>query len=263
MTSQPELLHQLRELLGRAESEPHTIALLTDEELVALEHADASTPYPTPWLTRDPRRREAAAQFGVRSLLTRGLIRATDPRPDAPSTLDVPPDIRIALDTRRVGLGYICAMQPRDDVAVSKICVVQPELGSVEEEITIEGFHLFTACNYTDSAGRLARWCLPSHDGSVVGGTMVISEQEWPKFLYEELPDATVTDLVIEIYLPDADGNRSAERWMLAYGQATAMLAERAGGERLVIRAVTTHRLSDLIGDRIHGALQYARTGGG
>lgn len=263
MTLQEGTVQRLRELLRRAEHEPHTITLLTDEELAAVEQDAASTPHPTPWIAETPGvSRELAGRFGVRSLLARGLLRETVAAPGAAPVLDVPPEIRIVLDTRRIGLGYVRAMRPQDGAASSKIMVVQPELGTFEEDISIQGFHLFTACNYDDSTSRMARWCLPGREGHPSGGVAHISEAEWPAFLYAELPDATVTDLSIEVFLTDRAGHREADHWLVAYSDSVALLARPTPGHGLAVRPVTTQRLRDLLDDRIARALQYAASPG-
>ncbi|UYM04932.1 hypothetical protein [Solicola gregarius] len=259
MRPSDETIHRLRDLLQRAAHEPHTITLLTDEELVAIEHIEAATPHPTPWVA-DTRgvSRELAGRFGVRSLLARGLLRETNPVPGADRVLDVPPEVRVVLDTRRIGLGYVRAVRPQNGTGSSKIVVVQPELGAFEEDISVQGFHLFSACNYDDAATRLARWCVPV-DGPRTGGMMEIATHEWPQFLYVELPDAKVTDLNVEVLLPDHRGERDPEQWLIAYSDRIALLACPSSASTLAVRPLTTNRLRELIDDRIASARRYAQ----
>ncbi|MGH3360796.1 MAG: hypothetical protein ACRDO7_18475 [Nocardioidaceae bacterium] len=263
MTISAGTVNALKALLRRADDEPHTITLLTDEELVAVEHDAACTPHPTPWITESPGvDRDLAGRFGVRSLLARGLLRETVPTPGAAPVLDVRPEVRIVLDTRRVGLGYIRAMRPQDGAGRSKIMVVQPELGTFEEDISIQGFHLFTACNYEDSTSRMAHWCLPDPTGRATGGVTHVPDAQWPAFLHAEFPDARVTNLSIEVFLPDGSGRREPEHWLLAYGGSAAVIAQPAPANGLAVRPVSTARLRDLLDDRVAQALQYARDQG-
>lgn len=263
MKPSDETIHQLRELLRKAEREPHTITLLTDEELVAVERLGASTPYPTPWVTASRGvSRELAGRFGVRSLLSRGLLQVSSAIPGAEPTLDVPPEVRIVLDTRRVGLGYVRAVRPQSQAGSSKIVVVQPELGAFEEDISVQGFHLFSACNYADAATRLARWCVPV-DGPRSGGAIEVATREWPAFLHSELPHAKVTDLNVELLLPDQHGERTPEQWLVAYSDRLALLALPSSAMTLSVRPVTAHRLRELIDDRIASARRYAGHSGG
>lgn len=254
------IIQQLQGLLLRAENEPYPIALLTDEELIAIEHTEATTPHPLPWVdSLAGVDHKLAGEFGARSLLTRGLIRNQAASSANPPELDVPPELRIVLDTRRVGLGYVRALRPRGEAGASKIMVVQPELGVFEEEITDRGFHLFTACTYADSTIRLASWTVPENVVRVSGSAIELPARQWPEFLLEELPGMQVSDLTIEVYLPEPGGRHEPEQWTVAYSDAMALLATPLHGERLAVSPITAGRLRDLLDDRIREALHYAQ----
>ena len=108
MSTGDELVGVLRDLLRAGQAEPHTVLLLTDEELAAVTTPDAAGP--SPWLDRlTGVPREVAAQFGGRSLLTRGLIRAAPGvgSPEDPN-LEAAMELRV-VDTRLIGLGYVRA----------------------------------------------------------------------------------------------------------------------------------------------------------
>lgn len=249
----------LRAMLRRAQDEPHTIALLTDEELAALGQDPSSTPEPFPWISQTRGvDHELAGRFGVRSLLARGLLREAADRAGGPAVLDVPPEVRVVLDTRRIGLGYVRALRPDEASPSSKIMVVQPELGVFEEEISPQGFHLFTACAYDAATARLARWCLPADCAGHLGGGVRIPAAQWAEYLFAELPTEPAV-IAIEVYLPSSSGERAAEQWMVAYGGASAVLARPLGAELLDVQPLTVERLRGLLADRIDQSLRFAR----
>lgn len=256
MTGRLSTVDQLRELLRRGSDAPYSIAVLTDEELIALGQTRASTPEPLPWAQATAELSDDVARLvGARSLFVRGLLTTDPARADEP-VLMLDPDTRLVLDTRCVGLGYVRAV--RSTTATSKIAVVQPELGAFEEDISAQGCHLFTACNYGDALSRLAAWCLPV-DVGVAGGGIEVAPHDWPQLVHSELPEATATDVNVEVFLPDEAGRREPEQWLLAYGDTGALIGQPTTTDRLTVRPVGPQRLYELLAARLNAALRYAR----
>ncbi len=256
-----ELVAALRDLLRAGQAEPHTVLLLTDEELAAVTTPDAAGP--SPWLDRltgEPR--EVAAQFGGRSLLSRGLIRAAPGvgSPEDPN-LEAAMELRVVVDTRLIGLGYVRADRGTADDGVAKIAVVQPELGVLEEEVSAQGFHLFTSCTYDMAAYRMARWALPASVAATPGATATMPADRWPAFAWGEL-SANPRDVTVELFLSPADGGTAAERWFLAHDERLALLARPVDGsdEQLRVGPVDRGALQDVIAERMHEAVDAARS---
>lgn len=253
-----ELVAALRDLLRAGQAEPHTVLLLTDEELAAVTTPDAAGP--SPWLDRFTGvPREVAAQFGGRSLLTRGLIRAAPGvgSPEDPN-LEAAMELRAVVDTRLIGLGYVRADRGTADDDVAKIAVVQPELGVLEEEVSAQGFHLFTSCTYDMAAYRMARWALPASVAATPGATATMPADRWPAFAWDEL-SANPQDVTLEMYLP-RDGGSSPERWFLAHDDRLALLARPEDDTHLRVGPVDRASLQDVIAERMHQAVAAARS---
>lgn len=73
------------------------------------------------------------------------------------------------------------------------------------------------------------------------------------------LPNGKVTNLSIELYLPDRDGNRTPEQWVVAYDPSIAMLAHTTSSG-LLLRPTTARRLQSLLDDRTTLAVPHAHS---
>lgn len=260
MTGTPQpgrsLADDIRELLIAGQQQAHVVILLTDEELVALTGEELQESTPHPWLDRQADvTPELARRFGLRSLLARSVIvPRADPDTDHPGML-VQRRARIAVDTRTVGAGLIAAERVSDGTGSARNLAIQPELGVFEEDVTRDGFHIFSACSYALAAGRLATWALPSADGAAPqeGPAVVqdIASSEWENLLHSQLAGAP--EVVTFTLSNFTRGTGEVTEWVLGHDAERALLARPLPESpwQLRVEAVTAGLLAELLLEQI------------
>lgn len=158
------------EVLAAATDSPSILAVLTDEELLALGGQDAARITGTPFLEKLEIPDDASASIALRSLIARGLVTLDDdhaePEGEQLST-GTPAAPRITqLDRTLAGLMTLRGA-PRALMNLSRRVADQttgitvyvfPEGGILEELVTVDGFHHFSVPTRTALPSRLARY---------------------------------------------------------------------------------------------------------
>jgi hypothetical protein len=250
------LIDHLRELLDGGE-DPQPFAVLADEELAAMDNSDVSELTVQPWIDEqtglDP---ALAARFGARSLFLRGLLVPDDE--DGAETLTRSDELRLTLDARRLGTGFVRAISRHGGVHTARINVLQAELGGFEEEVTADGFHLFAGCSYRVAAERIAVWAVPITAAPVASGSSRIPVERWPTWALDEL-GLDHRQVEIDLFLPRPEGDLGEERWVVAHDDDLAVLAEPLGPQHteLQVSPVTPGSLTARLRERLQTALGH------
>ncbi|MGH3360154.1 MAG: hypothetical protein ACRDO7_15235, partial [Nocardioidaceae bacterium] len=254
------LVSYLRARLIDAGQECFPYQIMSDEEMSAIEVGDDSPFVVRPWIdSQDDVDTALAARFGQRSLLLRGLLEVnTDAGSDEPS-ITIGDDLQFVIDSRRQGVGYIMARSSSRDEQSACNNALQPQIGTFEEEIDGEGYHLFTACTYAAAMRRLAAWALPdvSHHGAEARTRIPVGR--WGEWIVNELGvDSTVGE--IDFFLPCADDPAVPETWRIAHAYGAGVLGLREG-ETVLVVSMTTDRLAARLSRRVSQSLGVAVDG--
>lgn len=253
-TAQPDgtLAGDIRELLVAGQQDAHVVIMLTDEELAALTEDGLQESTPHPWLDAQPDvTTELARRFGLRSLLARSVIvPQVDPVTGRPAML-VQRRARIAVDTRVVGAGLVAAERVSGATVSARNLAIQPELGVFEEDVTPDGFHVFSTCSYPLAASRLATWALPAAVGFMPEPAVVrgITADEWPDLLRSELTgEPDVVTFTLSIRRPEG-----VTEWVLGHDDERALLARPLPESpwQLQVTAVAVAQLTELLLEQI------------
>lgn len=155
-----------------------------------------------------------------------------------------------------MGAGFLRATTTGDGPRTAALNVLQAELGGVEEEVTADGLHLFSACTYAHACRRLAEWTLPVPGHGQAHGTERISAAAWPRWVARQLGPAT-RQVSLLLFLPRAGGELGEESWLVAHDEAAAVLAEPLDDEasELRVSAVSPGALADRLAERVGAAL--------
>ena len=157
------------ELLSHATDEPTVLAVLTDEELLALEGTEGAELAGSPFLEASDFDREQAAAVAARSLIARGLVtfEDTDRENEGEDLLSEEPSQRAAqLDRSLAGLLALRSM-PRGVLNLTRQVEAQttslmiylfPRDGVLEELVTADGFHHFSLPTRAALPARIARY---------------------------------------------------------------------------------------------------------
>lgn len=248
------LIDHLRELLGGGE-DPQPFAVLADEELAAMDTADFSELTVQPWIDEQSGvDSSVAARFGLRSLFLRGLLVPDDE--DGAETLTMSDELRLTVDARRLGTGFVRATSRHGGVHTARINVLQAEIGGFEEDVTADGFHLFAGCSYGVAAERIAAWAVPIADVPGASGSRRIPVERWPTWTLEELA-LDQRHVEIDLFLPRAEGDLGEERWIVAHDDDVAVLAQPLEPQHteLQVSPVTPGSLAALLRERIESTL--------
>lgn len=142
------------ELLSRAQEEPPVLAVLTDEELLAIDGIDAPQVADTPFTDREDVDAAAYASAAFRSLIARGLVVIDDDAQETEGELLTEGTERRALQLdrtlagiaalRRGPLGVLSAHRQVADQLTELLVYVFPAGGILEELVTADGFHHFS-----------------------------------------------------------------------------------------------------------------------
>lgn len=182
------------EILAAATDSPSILAVLTDEELVALGGSDAVQMTGSPFLDQLEIAEEASASIALRSLIARGLVTLDDSQAEAEGdrlSTGAPAAPRVAqLDRTLAGLMTLRSA-PRalmnftrrvSDQSTAITVYVFPEGGLLEELVTADGFHRFSVPTRSAMPTRLARYI----DQAQVAGTEDRKVFDGPKASLED-----------------------------------------------------------------------------
>ncbi|MFC7376820.1 MULTISPECIES: hypothetical protein [unclassified Brachybacterium] len=176
------------EILAAASSEAEVLAVLTDEELIALRGNQALDPAGTPFLDASGLDRDPAAAVALRSLTARGLVQFTDEgrenegedlATEAPAERTAQLDRTLAglLTLRSAPLALVNLTRRVADQTTEIIVYVFPHDGVLEEFVTVDGFHHFSVPTREALPARLARYVdqnsvAGDEDGEPIDGTL-------------------------------------------------------------------------------------------
>lgn len=245
-----ELLSFLKSSLATADDGVATFQWMSDEETAAIEQPDESEFTVQPWIEAqqdiDP---SIGGRFGERSLFLRGLLEIGAADDSGEPVLQPSEELRLVLDARRLGVGYILARSVHDGVRTARNNVLQPEAGTFEEHIDEQGIHLFSACTYRAAMSRLATWALPDAQHGGAEMRTRISPDRWHVWIVNEL-GSDVRAVEVNLFLPGPSGSLEPETWALAHGHGIAVLGT-ADGESLQLASMTTERLEQRLRERL------------
>ena len=176
------------ELLASATTEPTVLAVLTDEELLALSGAQAGELTGTPFLDASGFDQEVSAAVALRSLIARGLVELEDEgRESEGEDLATGGAARRAAQLDRVLAGLLTLRSSPlalanltrrvADQTTSIVVYLYPRGGVLEELITVDGFHHFSLPTREAVPERLARYVdqagvAAEEDGESVAATI-------------------------------------------------------------------------------------------
>lgn len=158
------------EILASATDSPSTLAVLTDEELLALGGEEAVQMAGSPFLDQLEDAREVPASIALRSLIARGLVTLDDalaePEGDQLATGASAAPRVVQLDRTLAGLMTLRGA-PRalmnltrrvSEQSTAITVYVFPEGGLLEELVTADGYHHFAVPTRSAMPERLARY---------------------------------------------------------------------------------------------------------
>jgi hypothetical protein len=243
------------ELLAAATDSPSVLAVLTDEELLALGGQDAVRIAGSPFLDRLEIADEASASIALRSLIARGLVtldeEQAEPEGEQLST-GRPAAERVAqLDRTLAGLMTLRGA-PRALLNLTRRVADQSTAITVyvfpEELVTADGFHHFSLPTRTALPARLARYVdqaqvAGAEDGVVHEGPVAsLDDPEEPAA--RRLAD---TRALTVMTAADADGAGTQVSLMATSEAVLAMDTPEDAAESTVLREVSADSLLALI----------------
>lgn len=180
------------ELLAGAEESPPVLAVLTDEELLAIDGIEQPQVADTPFTDRDDVDAAAYASAAFRSLIARGLVVIADDAQETEGELLTGGTERRALQLdrtlagitalRRGPLGVLSAHRQVADQLTELLVYVFPAGGILEELVTVDGFHHFSLPVRSAVPERLAVYLDPQgaadQDATVFSGTLEDLQQD-------------------------------------------------------------------------------------
>lgn len=168
------------ELLATASGEPSVIAVLTDEELLALHGTEAPQLTGSPFLDDTDIEAEKAAAIALRSLIARGLVvvgeDGRENEGDAAGTGEATGQRLVQADRTLSGLlalrtsplAMVNLTRQVADQATSMMLYLFPRGGVLEEFVTADGYHHFSIPTREVLADRMQQYV---DQASVAGST--------------------------------------------------------------------------------------------
>ncbi|MGP9538885.1 hypothetical protein ACT3SP_12795 [Brachybacterium sp. AOP43-C2-M15] len=248
------------EILAAAAEAPSVLAVLTDEELLALGGKDAVQIAGSPFLDQLDIPDEASASIALRSLIARGLVTLDDEQAEAEGdqlSTQAPGTARVAqLDRTLAGLMTLRGA-PRAllnltrrvaDQSTAITVYVFPEGGLLEELVTADGYHHFSVPTREAMPARLARYVdqaqvagaedRPVYEGSVEG----LEDPADPTA--QRLAD---TRALTVMTAADADGTGAQVSLMATSEAVLAMDTPDGAGESTEVRELSAEGLLALL----------------
>lgn len=158
------------EILAGASASPSVLAVLTDEELLALGGRDALELVGSPFLDAVEVSDDGCAAIALRSLIARGLAtldestaeaegeRLATGQAAAPRAVQLDRTLAGLLTLRGAPLGLMNLTRRVADQTTAITVYVYPEGGVLEELVTADGFHHFSVPTRAAVPERLARY---------------------------------------------------------------------------------------------------------
>lgn len=208
------------EILAQASADPREIAVLTDEEVLALGGNELNELAGTPFLDSSAAMdRAAAASIAARSLIARGLV-VLDPEDrenegeELSEGSEVPAraaqlDRTLAgIMTLRAGpLAVVNLSRRVADQTTSVLVYAYPEGGALEELVTADGYHRFSVPTPQALPERLARYVdqngvAAAEDGETHEGT--VAELEGDSAIAQRLRDTRALTVLTSVTVEGA-----------------------------------------------------------
>lgn len=248
------------EILAAASEAPSVLAVLTDEELVALGGADAVQISGSPFLDQLETASEVSASIALRSLIARGLVTLdetpAEPEGEQLSTGESAPSRAVQLDRTLAGLMTLrgaprALMNLTRRVAEQSTAItvyVFPEGGVLEELVTADGYHHFSVPTRAALPERLARYV----DQAQVAGSEDRVVFEGPTAVLETSGEAIAQQLadtraMTVMTAAGAEGAGAQVSLMATSEAVLAMDTPEAMSESTEVREVSAEGLVALI----------------
>ena len=248
------------EILAAASAAPSVLAVLTDEELVALGGEDAVQMSGSPFLDQLETAHEVSASIALRSLIARGLVTLDDSRSEPEgqqlSTGTSAASRAVQLDRTLAGLMTLrgaprALMNLTRRVAEQSTAItvyVFPEGGLLEELVTADGYHHFSVPTRAAMPERLARYV----DQAQVAGAEDRVVFEGPTATLED-PDEKIAQQLADtramtvMTAAGAEGGGVQMSLMATSGAVLAMDTPESMSESTELREVSAAGLISLI----------------
>lgn len=247
------------ELLAAATDEPTVLAVLTDEELLALEGVDGAELAGSPFLEASEFDREQAAAVAVRSLIARGLVVLEDSEQETegedlaseqPAARAAQLDRSLAglLTLRSTPLAVLNLTRQVADQTTALMTYVFPRGGILEELVTADGYHHFSLPTRQATPDRLARYAdqaqvAGNEDGQAVTATAAQLERDDP--LAQRLRDTRALTVITS-----ASARGSTQTSIMATSEAVfAMDTPSSPEEEVTVRELSASSLRELVAE--------------
>lgn len=249
------------ELLASASDEPTVLAVLTDEELLALEGLEGAELAGSPFLESSDFDREQAAGVAARSLIARGLVVLEDSEQETegedlaseqPSARAAQLDRSLAgvLTLRSSPLAVLNLTRQVADQTTALMIYVFPRGGVLEELVTADGFHHFSVPTRQATPGRLARYAdqaqvAGDQDSQTVTATAAQLDGDGP--LAQRLRDTRALTVITS-----ASSAGSTQVSVMATSEAVfAMNTPSSPEQEVTVRELSSSSLQDLITEKL------------
>lgn len=254
------------EILAAAEAEPAVLAVLTDEELLALGGRDAVELSGAPFAEQLDLDDDVAASLALRSLIARGLVTLAAEHAESEGeqlATGAPAAERVAqLDRTLAGLltlrGAPLALMNltrRVEEQTTAITVyLFPEGGVLEELVTADGYHHFSVPTRAALPARLARYVDQARVAGAEDGVLY----EGPASDLEDLEDATARRLAdtraLTVLSAAGAGGAGVQLSLMATSDGVlTMDTPQETSERTVVQEVSADGLITLLDTAIPG----------
>lgn len=254
--SDPALMDFLHRVVTPGEEDPDPFAVLSDEEIVAIDGEIVPEFSVLPWIEEQSDLPEGAfGRFGERSLVLRGLVELSADAGHATVHATQTEPLAMAMAARRSGAAMIRMTSTLADRRTACITSVQAHHGAVEEVIGPEGVHYFTALDHQGVLHRMTSWALTTDLDRRASGSRVISETQWYAWVVNEL-GVDAHHVQIDLHAPSDNGHGMYdEHWLVVSSAEAAVVVENVGDNALRVEATSTPQLASRLGDRIARAL--------
>ena len=250
------------ELLAAATADPRVVVVLTDEELVALEGAEATTMSGAPFLDASGYDHSVASTVALRSLVARGHVVIEDelrePEGERLDEGEVPHragqlDRTLAglLTLRSAPLALVNLTRRVADQTTVLMVYLFPEDGVLEEFISADGFHHFSVPTRAALPERLARYVdqdrvAAEADGGTLEGTVAELESSTEP-LAQSLRDTRALTV-----LTTAHGETTTQRSIMATAEGVLVMdTPQDAAERTEVSQVGAATLRRLLEDAL------------
>lgn len=244
-------------LLATAAEDPSVIAVLSDEELLALEGLEGAELAGSPFLEASGFDREQAAAVAARSLIARGLVVLDESRqqPEGEDletgqtvtrAAQLDPTLAGLLTLRGMPLAILNLTRQVEEQATSLMLYVFPQDGILEELVTADGFHHFSLPTRSVVPERLARYVdqaqvAGEEDGESVSGTAAELEADSP--IGRRLADTRALTVITS-----ASGEGSSQLSVMATATSVhAMDTPSSPEDRVEVREISAGSLRALL----------------